>query len=75
MLNITLNGIKKIKCGSPSEQRWSQSVRNKRDFNPNFISCKALVYLVKGNKSVALIKYPWYSLREVILKFEKVLYF
>ena len=50
MLNITLSGIKKFKCDSPSEQRWSQSVRNKRDFNPNFISCKALVYLVKGNK-------------------------
>ena len=65
--------VLKFKNGSLSEQRWSQSVRNKRDLNQNFISCEALVFLVEGNKSVVLIKYPWYSLREVILKFEKAL--
>ena len=48
----------RFKCNSPSEQMWSQSLRNKNDFNPNFISCEALVYLVEGNKSVVLIKYP-----------------
>ena len=57
MLNITLSGIKKFKCDSPSEQKWSQSVRYKRDFNSNFISCESLVYLVEDNKSVVLNKY------------------
>ena len=58
MLNITLSDNKRFKCGSPSEQRWSQNMRNKRDFNPNFISCETLVYLVEGNKSVILNKHP-----------------
>ena len=39
------------------------------EFHLKGISYEALIYLVKGNKSVILIKYPWYSLREVILKF------
>ena len=32
-------------------------MRNKRDFNPNFILCEALIFLVEGDKSVVLIKY------------------
>ena len=59
MLNITLSDIKDLnvahKVNKGGVKVW---VRNKRDFNPNFISCETLIYLVKGTKSVVLDKYP-----------------
>ena len=57
MLNITLSDIKDLNVVHPVNKS-GVSVRNKRDLNPNFISSEALVYLVKVNKSVVLIKYP-----------------
>ena len=57
MLNITLSDIKDLNVVH-QVNKGGVSVRNKRDLNANFISSEALVYLVKGNKSVVLIKYP-----------------
>ena len=57
MLNITLSDIKDLNVVH-QVNKGGVSVRNKRDLKENFISSEALVYLVKGNKSVVLIKYP-----------------
>ena len=48
--NTTLCGIKRIESGSPSEQRKSQRIRKLKDFDPDFISYQAQLFLVKGNR-------------------------
>jgi len=47
MLNITLNDINNLKTCSLSKQRWSQSVRNKKDFIQILLHVKLLFTLLK----------------------------
>ena len=56
--NTTLGNIKRIECGSPSEQRKSQRIRKEKDFGPDFIFYQAQLYLVEGNRQVVLNKIP-----------------
>ena len=54
--NTTLRGNKRIKSGSPSEQRKSQRIRKVKDFGPDFISYQAQLFLVEENRQVVLNK-------------------
>ena len=57
MLNITLSDIKDLNVVHQVNKCGVKVWEIKRILIQIFISCEALVYLVKGNKSVVLIKY------------------
>ena len=58
ILNITLSDIKDLNVVYQVNKGGVKVWEIKRILIQNFILCEALVYLVKGNKSVVLIKYP-----------------
>ena len=58
ILNITLSDIKDSNVVHQVNKGGVKVWEIKRILIQIFNSCEALVYLVKGNKNVVLIKYP-----------------